>query len=76
MATLLATQVYKNKVLNKTMKNFALILVPFFLFACAEEEISGPVYDTAGVERHTIEVVVSSAGVVEPLATVEVKSKA
>jgi len=38
--------------------------------------MSGPVYDTAGVARRTIEVAVSSAGVVEPLATVEVKSKA
>jgi HlyD family secretion protein len=36
----------------------------------------GPIYDTAGVEWRTIEVAVSSAGVVEPLATVEVKSKA
>jgi HlyD family secretion protein len=33
-------------------------------------------YDTAGVERRTLEVAVSSAGIVEPLATVEVKSKA
>ncbi len=44
--------------------------------ACAEEEVTGPIYDTAGVERRTIEVAVSSAGIVEPLATVEVKSKA
>jgi len=36
----------------------------------------GPIYDTAGVEWHTIEVAVSSAGIVEPLATIEVKSKA
>lgn len=33
-------------------------------------------YDTATADRRTIEVSVSSAGVVEPLATVEVKSKA
>jgi len=46
------------------------------LASCAEESATGPVYDTAGVERRTIEVAVSSAGVVEPLATVEVKSKA
>lgn len=50
--------------------------MPLLLAACAEEEVAGPVYDTAGVERRTIEVAVSSAGVVEPLATVEVKSKA
>jgi multidrug efflux pump subunit AcrA (membrane-fusion protein) len=33
-------------------------------------------FDRAQVSRRTIEVSVSSAGVVEPLATVEVKSKA
>lgn len=52
------------------------LLLSVFLFACAEDEMTGPVYDTAGVERRTIEVAVSSAGIVEPLATVEVKSKA
>ena len=50
--------------------------MPLLLAACAEEEAAGPVYDTAGVERRTIEVAVSSAGIVEPLATIEVKSKA
>jgi len=58
------------------MKRYALLLVPLLISACAEETVSGPVYDTAGVERRTLEVVVSSAGIVEPLATVEVKSKA
>ena len=58
------------------MKRYALLLVPLLISACAEEIVSGPVYDTAGVERRTLEVVVSSAGIVEPLATVEVKSKA
>ena len=58
------------------MKRYALLLVPLLISACAEEKVSGPVYDTAGVERRTLEVVVSSAGIVEPLATVEVKSKA
>jgi HlyD family secretion protein len=50
--------------------------LPPLFSACAEEEVAGPVYDTAGVERRTIEVAVSSAGIVEPLATIEVKSKA
>ncbi len=50
--------------------------MPLLLAACAEEEAARPVYDTAEVMRRTIEVAVSSAGVVEPLATVEVKSKA
>ncbi len=53
------------------------MLLAIILFAgCAQEDDIGPVYDTAGVERRTIEVAVSSAGIVEPLATVEVKSKA
>lgn len=46
------------------------------LAACEKEEDSDPIYETAGVERRTIEVAVSSAGIVEPIATVEVKSKA
>ena len=58
------------------MKKHALLVGIVILSACAEEEVLGPVYDTAGVERRTIEVAVSSAGIVEPLATVEVKSKA
>jgi HlyD family secretion protein len=58
------------------MKKYVLPLFLVLLAGCAEEEASGPVYDTAGVERRTIEVAVSSAGIVEPLATVEVKSKA
>ena len=57
-------------------KLISLLLLPLFFSACAEEEVTGPVYDTAGVERRTIEVAVSSAGIVEPLATIEVKSKA
>lgn len=59
-----------------TRKPLALILAPALMFACAEQEDTGPLYATAGVERRTIEVAVSSAGIVEPLATVEVKSKA
>lgn len=46
------------------------------LAACAETEQSAPVYETAAVGRGTISVSVGSAGVVEPLASVEVKSKA
>ena len=58
------------------MKRISLILPMLLLGACAEPEDVEPMYDTAGVERHTLEVAVSSAGIVEPLATVEVKSKA
>lgn len=58
------------------MTRFMYLAVFLVLAACADEKESGPVYDTAAVERRTIEVAVSSAGIVEPLATVEVKSKA
>jgi HlyD family secretion protein len=43
---------------------------------CAEDVAVGPMFERAPVARLTIEVSVSSAGIVEPLATVEVKSKA
>ncbi len=57
--------------------NRILFLPAFLLFAaCSEHEDVEVVYDTAGVERRTLEVAVSSAGIVEPIATVEVKSKA
>src|SRR5210317_1844906 len=58
------------------MKRFFLILAILNLGACAEPVDVEPMYDTAGVERRTLEVAVSSAGIVEPIATVEVKSKA
>lgn len=62
--------------MKATTKRTSLLFIPLLFSACAEEEVAGPVYDTAGVERRTIEVAVSSAGIVEPLATIEVKSKA
>lgn len=53
---------------------FALL---FLLFAgCAEDQASAPFYESVQAEIRSIEVSVGSAGVVEPLATVEVKSKA
>jgi len=63
-------------ILKTSTKLISALLAPLFFSACAEEEVAGPVYDTAGVVRRTIEVAVSSAGIVEPLATIEVKSKA
>lgn len=58
------------------MKRILTFLPIMLLVACAEQEDMTFVYDTAGIERRTLEVAVSSAGIVEPLATVEVKSKA
>jgi HlyD family secretion protein len=52
------------------------VLLLLFIASCAEEQAAAPIYDSASVERKTIEVSVGSAGIVEPLATVEVKSKA
>jgi len=46
------------------------------LAACTEPEQATPIYEVAGVARGDIRVSVGSAGVVEPLAAVEVKSKA
>ena len=58
------------------MKRILTILPIMLLAACSQQEDTSLVYDTAGTERRTLEVAVSSAGIVEPLATVEVKSKA
>jgi HlyD family secretion protein len=58
------------------LKQILLCTIALLVVACAEEQATGPIFDTASVVRGTIEVNVSSAGVVEPLATVEVKSKA
>ena len=58
------------------MKRLILGVVIVFAAACAEDVSEAPLYDTATAERGTIEVTVSSAGVVEPLAIIEVKSKA
>jgi len=58
------------------MKRLLLVLALILVGGCAEDKEGGPIYDTAHVERRTLEVAVSSAGIVEPIATVEVKSKA
>jgi len=58
------------------VKYVSRLLLLATLVACAEKPDQSAVYETATAERRTIEVSVSSSGVVEPLATVEVKSKA
>ena len=57
------------------MRKTALLAV-VVLAACAEDQSTAPIYNSATVERASISVSVGSSGVVEPLATVEVKSKA
>jgi HlyD family secretion protein len=58
------------------LKRVILLFLTSAIFACADDLDIGPIYDTATAERRTIEVSVSSSGVVEPLAVVDVKSKA
>ena len=58
------------------MRRALLFFSAIIVSACAEDVAVGPMFDRAPVARRTIEVSVSSAGIVEPLATVEVKSKA
>jgi HlyD family secretion protein len=58
------------------MRPLVIALFGLLLISCGNEEIDTPVYESAAVERRSIEVSVGSSGIVEPLATVEVKSKA
>lgn len=58
------------------MKRFGLLPAVLLLAACAEKKVTAPLYESVAVERASISVSVASAGIVEPLATVEVKSKA
>lgn len=58
------------------MRHYLPLILVVGLAACADEQAGEPMYQTAKADRRTIEVSVSSSGVVEPLATVEVKSKA
>jgi HlyD family secretion protein len=52
------------------------LLAIALLAACARDDGSAPVYESAAVTRASVSVSVGSSGVVEPLAIVEVKSKA
>ena len=58
------------------MKRYLPFIALALFAACTKEMAEQRIYDTATAERRTIEVSVSSSGIVEPLATVEVKSKA
>lgn len=58
------------------MSKVYVLVMAVILAACADDLESAPTYGTATVERASISVSVGSSGIVEPLATVEVKSKA
>jgi HlyD family secretion protein len=59
------------------MRSLILVLAITVLFGCNRgPESVAPVYDAAPVEKRDIEVSVDASGVVEPVSTVEVKSKA
>lgn len=58
------------------MKRLPAMAAAVLLASCADDATDAPIYDTATVETGSISVSVGSAGVIEPLATVEVKSKA
>lgn len=58
------------------MRAATVPLLFFLVTGCAEDQASAPVFEVVQAEIRSIEVSVGSAGVVEPLATVEVKSKA
>jgi HlyD family secretion protein len=53
-----------------------LVVIAILAASCGRDAEKPQVYDTAKVDHGTITVSVSSAGVVEPLTVVEVKSKA
>ncbi len=53
-----------------------MLFAPVLLVACGEKQATAPTYSTASVERASISVSVGSSGSVEPLAKVDVKSKA
>jgi hypothetical protein len=57
------------------MKRILTILPIMLLAACSQQEETSLVYDTAGTERRTLEVAVSSAGIVEPLASYAIVSR-
>lgn len=57
------------------LKSWSVVAMLLALGGCAEEP-TGPQYETATVARRDIAVTVQAAGVIEPLLTVEIKSKA
>lgn len=63
--------------MDKFLAKYCVIFVVLLLStACEQQSDVTPTYDSVTVERRTIDVSVESTGVVEPLSTVELKSKA
>jgi HlyD family secretion protein len=58
------------------MRRSWVLFVLALLASCSEPKQGAALYEAAAVTYDTIEVSVGSSGIVEPLATVEVKSKA
>jgi HlyD family secretion protein len=58
------------------MKKMLPVAALILLTSCSEPRTGATVYEAADVTRDTMEVSVGSSGIVEPLATVEVKSQA
>ncbi len=63
--------------MKKTIRYFTIALaIPMLAVACQEEETEAPIYQMVPVVTRDIVVSASAAGTVEPVLTVEVKSKA
>lgn len=58
------------------LRHGALAATFVLLAGCGRQEAPAPKYETAEVARGDIEVTVEASGTIEPVATVEVKSKA
>lgn len=58
------------------MKRFQISVALVLLTAACAEEVQPPIYQTVAISRRDIVVSASAAGSIEPVTTVEVKSKA
>ena len=63
--------------MKKTVRYLTIaVAIPILTIACQEQETEAPIYQMVPVVRRDIVVSASAAGTVEPVLTVEVKSKA
>ncbi len=61
---------------ERPMRQAALVGLAFLVAACGGGDTSAPRYESATVTRGDLEVTVEASGTIEPVSTVEVKSKA